>query len=194
MARIIPADYGEVQWIAQLPGDTHTTEVTVGVALDGSPTASDVFDLYTDGGWQDLWHAIAVEQWTMVRGRCVIGDGTGSPPVVETIFADDGATGSDGITPNTAVLIKKSTGLGGRANRGRMYWPGVDEDSVAPTGALDSGFVSGVQVLADALIPALNVGPFIGYVILHTDNSTPTPITGFLVESTVATQRRRLPR
>ena len=92
-----------------------------------------------------------------------------------------------------AFLIHKNTDLGGRAGRGRMFLPGVPEASVNPGGVLASGVATAVtndlQVLFSEMT-AENAIP----VVLHNLGSpitTPTPITSFVCDPVVATQRRR---
>lgn len=101
---------------------------------------------------------------------------------------------SAGATPNVAWLVRKVTGFGGRTGRGRMYIPGVPEAQVLTNGAVAptyAGLFSAeleewrLGMASAGLIPSL----------LHAPGSpitTPMPITEFVVDSRVATQRRRL--
>ena len=97
-------------------------------------------------------------------------------------------------SPNTSLLVKKITGAGGRAGRGRMFIPGAPAEKISEAGTLDvtwAGLMDGVlsgwyedQGLA-ALLPYL----------LHSEGSpisAPTLITSFTLDRKVATQRRRL--
>lgn len=100
------------------------------------------------------------------------------------------------VSPNTAILIGKQTGFGGRTGRGRCYQPGIREALVDDSGLIDSGSTSSLQtawddfrtdLIAAALIPTLLHGP-------DSPISVPMPITSFVVSNKVATQRRRLRR
>ena len=106
---------------------------------------------------------------------------------------DVGGASSSAIAPNVAALVRKVTGMGGRKNRGRLFLPGLVESVVDYAGRLDPTFQGNLQdawndfqtaIEADSLTP----------VVLHGDNTAPTVVTSFGVDSTVATQRRRLRR
>lgn len=95
--------------------------------------------------------------------------------------------------PNVSWVIQKRTGLGGRPNRGRMYFPParLGETVVNAAGVVDSANVSAEQADWDAFLSGMQG---LGYeiVLFHSDGSPSTEITSFVVESLVATQRRRL--
>jgi hypothetical protein len=87
--------------------------------------------------------------------------------------------------------------MGGRAGRGRFYWPGIQESAVTAAGVIggttvaawNSAFIQfEIRLLDDDLIP----------VLLHAEETTlitdPLVITSFSVDGKVATQRRRLRR
>jgi hypothetical protein len=56
-----------------------------------------------------------------------------------------GSVGADAATPATAVLINKSTGLGGRRGRGRMFFPGISESVIGTGGFLLPATVTSLQ-------------------------------------------------
>jgi hypothetical protein len=101
---------------------------------------------------------------------------------------------SGGTCPsNVAVLVRKTAAVLGRKNRGRMYLPpfslsaaNVDRLGTIATAAFNT-LTTRYSGLFDDLVSAA-----IPPVILHADESTPTAVTGFVVQSTVATQRTRL--
>jgi len=93
---------------------------------------------------------------------------------------------------NVAVLVRKNTGLGGRHGRGRLYHPGVftgilnaDADTIAPASV--TAMANGFQQFFDDIQTAGHTP-----VLLHSDATAPTVVTGIAVESVVATQRRRI--
>ena len=96
--------------------------------------------------------------------------------------------------PNTAALVKLGSGLVGRQHRGRMYLPGVLLDAdVEAGGTIDPsahGSITGVMAYLFDLLLAESIVP----VILHSGVGTPTLVTNPSVETTAATQRRRLRR
>jgi len=107
-----------------------------------------------------------------------------------------GTYSSSDESPNTALLIHKNTAFGGRAGKGRMYWPGAPIQEADSGGVLGGSFITAVntdlnafyaQITNDELTP----------VLLHGSDSplsTPTPLLGFSLDPKVATQRRRLRR
>lgn len=111
------------------------------------------------------------------------------------------------VVTNSAVLVKKRTGLAGRGNRGRVFAPpfGLDEDNVTPGGIITAGIVDDYQDQWDAFLAGVQAADA-ELVVLHAmvlDDPGPPPvyvpptdppvdITNFIVQSKVATQRRRL--
>ena len=121
---------------------------------------------------------------------------TATGPSAEVGATLTGEFAGDGTPPNTSVLARKNTAFGGRAGRGRMYWPGLPDTKVSGTGLLDGTWLSNWQDLMTAFLFSLTSGD-IDMVVLHgagSPLSTPTPVTSIAVDSKVATQRRRLRR
>jgi hypothetical protein len=69
----------------------------------------------------------------------------------------------------------------------------VSEVDVDENGIIESSALALIQVSWSAFYTALVAGHTLP-VLLHADGSTPNAITGFIVESVIATQRRRLRR
>jgi hypothetical protein len=117
-----------------------------------------------------------------------------------------GQRSMDALPQNTAVLIRKQTGLGGRKNRGRMYMPALAAKvDVTEVGAISSGPLADFQTAATNFYNLLDTGQSglvipTPMVILHAATSVslglpaPTPVTSLVVDPIVATQRRRLRR
>lgn len=112
-------------------------------------------------------------------------------------FSPSGNVGTDAgtsVPPQVAILVKKLTDSGGRANRGRAYLPPVRATHIDGDGNVDSDFAAGVvsnlndwqtDIFAEDLTP----------VLLHGESSpvvTPTPLTHLVCELRVATQRGRV--
>lgn len=96
------------------------------------------------------------------------------------------------MAPNTAALVRLTTGLVGRANRGRIYVPSV----LPETGVYNDGEIS-PELRADILAAFTDLGLALGVlsasiVVLHSTSSDPTPVSSLSVERFAATQRRRL--
>lgn len=136
-----------------------------------------------------------------------LGDGSAQPlEAVGAGAAVVGASTADWVSASLAVLIKKTTGLGGKKNRGRTYvpfWP--DSAHIVEPGLLDTAEQTALQAQATAFfnqlvtdstpmviankhyaVPALPARPYVDHVIKG------APVTGFNVEQVLATQRRRL--
>jgi hypothetical protein len=98
------------------------------------------------------------------------------------------------MPPNCAVLINKSTGAGGRRNRGRFFAPPYypPESGVDANGVIAGAGITNLQgrwsdfntrLISAGLLP----------VLFHSEAPyTPTPVGAFNVQPTIATQRRRL--
>lgn len=104
-------------------------------------------------------------------------------------------TNSNRLFPNSVTLaIKRESGLAGRKNRGRIYWPGITVDicdsdnTIAPSeGALRADRLNtllAAQLSANAATE----------VILHRALGTGTNVLGYTVtDFNLDNQRRRLP-
>jgi hypothetical protein len=118
-------------------------------------------------------------------------------PSQESIFVDSefvGGEAGDPLPPNTAALVSLRTGLSGRSNRGRAYWPGYTEASAdgpifnsTSAGNLASAyfdFAGGI----DTIDPGATLA------VVSITNAIAHPVTTFFVEPSFATQRNRLGR
>lgn len=152
--------------------------------MDASPTAAVASDLYTwwHGGYRSrqdsstqlvsirLWNNVA--EHTELVGEAGTSVGAQAPPQ---------------ITP----VIQKRTGLSGRANRGRMYWPYVlGIGNVEENGTLGVTTVGDLQTIADNLL-LVTATYGTGMQLFHNDVSDATPVTTLKVAPQSATQRRR---
>jgi hypothetical protein len=100
---------------------------------------------------------------------------------------------------NCATLIKKSTALGGRRNRGRMYFPCPIENEVGPEGANTSAAVTAWNSVVATLMPGGSIHTAFGVLgnpqVLHeTGSQTPAQVTDLACQAKIATQRRRMRR
>lgn len=103
-----------------------------------------------------------------------------------------GGRSGDMSPPNCCPLLKLNTGLRGRSHRGRWYPPGLLNDGdVEDTGRISTIRHGNLTAMFADLIVALTAdnGPL---VILHNSEEAPDPVTGAVLETQIATQRRRL--
>lgn len=193
MTLVIPPGFAQVAYRFTLAGDAEEMISTVGIDLDGitglpagaATAAMDAFVLgFPAAAWSTAW---------TVRGCTVyIGQDGGPPVIVEHVTDVVGVTTMNTCPQNCAVLVRKQTGLGGRAGRGRMFLPpfALDEGNVSPNGLLDSDFRNDTQDSMDAWMGGLT--PVLLHDSLTPGAPAPTPITNVIVDPRIATQRRRL--
>lgn len=115
-----------------------------------------------------------------------------------TAIEDVGVSGTAGpagsiAVINTAVLITKTTPLGGRKNKGRMYCPPTEpaESGISAAGQMSDTDRGNIQARWNNTMAYLEAEE-LPMCLFHSDGSAPTVVTGLTVQSTVATQRRRL--
>lgn len=98
------------------------------------------------------------------------------------------------VPPNTAMLVKKVTPMGGRMNTGRLFWPGVPKDVNDGTGSIAAGSVQVYQGYFDRFLDALaDFGT--PMILLHSSEAIqgiPQSVMKLTVQPLLATQRRRL--
>lgn len=114
-------------------------------------------------------------------------------PFGEIATSHPGQSSGDMCPQNTALLLKKVTNLGGRKGAGRMYWPGILASDVTDSGSIGSTAKSAWQISFNAFIDELD-GDACTMVLLHGDDTTPSPVIALNPQDKVATQRRRLRR
>ena len=98
------------------------------------------------------------------------------------------------VPVNCAYLARKNTTLGGRRNRGRAYLPPLfgDETTVDQAGEIAIATVNSINALILLSFTAMTAGGYHAR-LFHTEAPfTPTPISGMSVQTTLATQRRRM--
>jgi hypothetical protein len=155
--------------------------------------ASDVYDDLTAGGAPCAAGSM-MDDYRFLGVHCALGTPTGD--ILGQRLATITGSVSDACPPsNCALLVNKSTALGGRRYRGRMFVPVAQINE----GAVDSvGVVSGstltaaatawntayTNLVADDVIPHL----------FHQGGGAPVPtvVTAFTVQTQLATQRRRM--
>lgn len=189
---IIPADFGQLTIGFTGTACPTGAAVTLGLDTGGAASPSAVLDAI-EALFEPLHEAQSVSSCVLVSARVKLGpDATG--PFVDRAYNIAGNQGTDATSPNTAILVTKVTPFGGRAGRGRLFWPGPTDASIDPSGLLAALYLTQIQTAWDTFEAGLGTASF-PPVLLHSDDgNTPDFITEFVVESLVATQRRRLRR
>lgn len=131
---------------------------------------------------------------------------TGGDPLVFFKESSVAGTNTNQSTPlNCAMLIKKTTGRAGRKNRGRMYWPFAVEGAVDLRGQISQSAVNDFITKLNAFYELFQGGAtdlemLDGVYLFHsepegsTEHDDPTEVTSFVLDTKIATQRRRLRR
>ena len=201
MAVVIPQDYAQATLNFRHDDASRDMSVVLGLSAVGAD-AAEVFETVETAWFTEL----APQTDSNVRLTSVavrIGPSTGPFPGLSVEFASL-ASGTDSGTylpPNVGLLVRKFSVFGGRANRGRNFWPSMLENTdidelgvIGPValGTLQTAFVAFFGLLASgngggtALCPA---------VILHDEDSPaddPVLVSAVSVDGQIATQRRRL--
>lgn len=192
MGVFIPNGFGTATIRMQLPGESGPGFNVLGLEREGTLTA-----LQTAQQWGDAINN-AGSPWTLlsnqvdtdqVEVRLNIG---GELHIAAVALSITGGGADPMAPPQVSYLLKKGSGFAGRANRGRIFLPGVEETAVDPGGALTSGAISALQGAANQFLSDLgSLGQEM--VILHENPAlTPRVVTSLIVDGRVATQRGRL--
>lgn len=105
-----------------------------------------------------------------------------------------GSTAGTLEAANVTLSVSKRTGLAGRAFRGRYYIAGVLESFTTADDRATSVLTAALLAGGQQLITIINTsGPYELCLIHNKITLQPTPITGFVVEAILDSQRRRLP-
>lgn len=181
----IPTGYYQAAFHHQLSNTIRRAVCTVGLQYTGADFTNNANGVR--GAWAT--HIMPVLGSGVVYDRLTLTDDTG------TIY-DSSTSAAGGITNpscpwNTAYLVKKTTGQAGRANRGRLYLPGVEEEDVDNAGIIETVKLGSIQTALAAFQTAVETNDFT-LEILHNSVTTPTSVVALQCQTQVATQRRRL--
>lgn len=202
MPLVIPPGYLHAVYVFDLTGDNEAMVTTCGHEIDsssgasGADSADDLFNSFGANILPGLTDQLYLDHVTTYVGQ------DGAPPLIyesSQARVQGGAT-SVGLPQNNAYLVRKRTDLSGRRGRGRFYVPGVVEGGVDHLGNLSGPLQTDRQTEWTAWyddLTALVAGRLYPPVVLHRsegigEEPLPTPITQFIVDGRIATQRRRL--
>nr|CRY97485.1 hypothetical protein [uncultured prokaryote] len=168
-------------------GAAITFGVDLGTVLDPAVVAQDMHEAFADNFMPRLTNQITLAETLVKFGP----DETGP----SAVYADgvNGSSSDAALLPNSSILIRKVTFLGGRQGRGRVFVPGMSEEDVTASGYIESLSLAAHQTAADAWLAAVNDAS-VTMVLLHSDSLVPTEVTSLSVAQIIATQRRRLRR
>lgn len=201
MAKYLPQGYIDCALGIQRDDDPDPYSITFGAEIETPP--------WTQQNNDDLYDRLTVAMQGILNDHSTFTNLTtkvgsdGEGPLIESTGLVAGLRNVASSAPNVSILVRKSTGLGGRYNRGRNYWPSFDRTFVLSNGTVSPGEVTLLQAGFDAMLEVLGgaVGTppvnLTNMSLIHSPRAaeatpTPTPITALIVENLVATQRRRL--
>jgi hypothetical protein len=171
----------------------------VGTVAEVSAQLAQVAD---DAFWEDFWQLFASDELTYRRTVCQMIFPTREAPVVEADSAGEvGAVVKPAMNGTTAVLIGEYGEAWSANFRGRMYLPGIDEDS-ASLGRMKAATSASIGVafttnfITDIVLPAPADATMRLGVYSPTRAKVPTlPVSSDVatafVRPRIATQRRR---
>lgn len=188
----IPAGYANMQLLFRGPNNRNALSA-IGILPEG-PDLPEPAAAVTQFNSSDFWENMD-DSWLFLGVRLTIGTTDPSEPIVlESPTSQAGGNSGTSAPPNCALLLKKFTSRGGRKGRGRMFVPGLPADYITDGGSL-GGAVDALTIQLDdvlrAMAGAVNSDELY---LFHQEEADGDPdiITSLAVDSTIATQRRRL--
>lgn len=199
----IPEGFGQCSIRYNLSGDIEPMYVTFGFEngpLDTDPT---LVANIIQGHWTDATSIGAAgtryTHWSIGPSLVTLGTATG-PVTGPGNSVSAGTAGAGNTLPqNCAILTRKQTARGGRRGRGRCYIPCAtfQEGDVDNTGTILPAVVTNLQGRINAFLSLMGVSGY-DVQLLHgeglggTPPPPPDPVLSWIVQSRIATQRRRL--
>lgn len=200
MATIIPIGFAHVIQPYRLAAAGKDFSVTYAVDMRDTVLNDQSVINALDDDFRAAWRPITDQSYVFqpaeMYHRVDAGPLVFSTSVVAPVA---GATAKNSPPPNTAVVVRKRTARVGRSQRGRVYLPGLlDETAVDEAGTIAPSAVTTFQNAATAWLNSLTAGTT-PMVLLHQKTEDPpledpTLVTQLLIQPIVRTQRRRLPR
>lgn len=188
----IPIGFVEVWQKFTLAGDPQPMWTSLGYEIDTPPfTNANAIELMT--AFQGSIQPVVSHNYVLAGGQVKVGS-DGGDILFEVGLSAAGGNSDEACPNNCAMLVTKSTGSGGRRNRGRMFIPGPSRNQIEPGGGMSSAYRTAWQTAVAALQTLSGTVDNLGQPVLfhQTAPFTPTPIVGLVVQQRIATQRRRM--
>lgn len=204
MSLIIPVGFAEVGIELRHTLDPDPWFVTFGVSFETMSAFDDVFATI-EAAWANS--TVLTPNTALSSSAAFTGInlrvGTATEPIILRKNVNHVGTNTGSFLPqNCAILVKKNTLLGGRRNRGRMFWPNMlDEGTVNDVGLLNPSTITNNQTSANNFFnllqdPTVIDGAALNMHVLHSEGKSsvppPTPVSSLTVDSVISTQRNRL--
>lgn len=192
MGIVIPAGYMQISFGGTIAGDSEQAVFTIGASEEGLGNPDMAEELYN--AWSEAMEVVSSSDW-MFRSVTAKHGPTATGETQEFVSGSiQGDVSQSALPINTAVLLRKLTGLGGKKGRGRAYLCGCAIEGISGgAGIIDPGALVALQDAVDAFHTAAEAVDGVGqFVLLHSDATAPNVLTGLQVQGKYATQRRRL--
>lgn len=199
MSTAPPSGYGYHAATWDVAGSLRQVVCTMGFANPGNQTAANINALmsttilFQSGGLFDM--GSCSDQYTWVEGYTLVNIG-GVLSSAHTNYSTVGSQTSAHPTPAVSVIVRRQTARAGKAFRGHFSMPAgyIAESEVDAAGIIASTPLAALQTRATASFNAA-VAQTLTPNILHSNAAVPpTPVTAFLVQSLIGTQRKRIKR
>jgi len=183
----IPEGNAQATMVFSGPTDTGNAITTFGFSLGEEGTLTGLCNAIGASFIAELLPSLS-NRYTLTKVEAI-----SATESAEVVFNAEGDQAGMPPAPNTCLLGRKGTSLRGRKHRGRNYWPGmITESMVDESGFISAGPLEGLQGAFDLWGASIDGLGYFGC-ILHNDEETePTGITSYILDSKVATQRRRM--
>lgn len=185
----IPDGYGQISLVHTGANMIGEGVITIGFENTTDDDAQGIADNFKSAliaaDYTDHLDTLTVVEEVRVK----LGPSSTGPSAISSVGLN-GGVGGQPVPPNVALLISKVTPLGGRRGRGRLYVPGMPMASLDDTNNWDTDVA---QNVADTIGAIMDAMAFLGQSprLLHDGALTPTPITSWVGQDRIATQRRR---
>lgn len=179
---------GLIEWVFSGPGVSGQAQCTMH-AQGAAPWDSGDLAIVR-AAWVDNIIPLQTTVWTLVETTLTQQQGSNQVTLTDST-TDNGDSANTPMPPSVAIIIRKLTGLSGRANRGRMYVPGIPENHIADTGRVEPGALTSWNTAADGLAADLSAGAAVPS-LFHRATGTMTPLTELEVAGTMGHQRMRV--
>jgi hypothetical protein len=195
MSLLIPPGHVQASFRFALVGDAEEMHTTVGYATGaGGATGTALADLLADKFLAAYPAGKIYNSWTFRGVTIYVGQDGGPPAVFESSPSKVriGTAAGSTVPNNSAAVVRKMTDLAGRRGRGRLFIPPffLGKDSVDGRGYIYQAEIAAFQ----ADIAAWFSGA--AWRLLHSTGLSaapaPTPISSFVLQPQIGTQRRRM--
>lgn len=198
MAKNVPVGYVDFVLNITRSGDAEPFAITFGGKVDSGPFTLANTEQVGGAAGAELGELLLSGD-TMTQITAYVAN-DGPPNIFQANINVAGDWTGNPLPSNCAAIITKLTGMGGRWNKGRCFFPSVSEAQVDANGiiagAIRTAYTDRFETFRQDVTvddPTCNLSDL---VIFHDESleMLPTPIVQFSCESKIGTQRRRLRR